>query len=248
MQLMNKNLWGIVKVIEAEPIYLNKLIEWWSRDDKEKMIIGLTLSYSELHHVDLDKSSKEIWENLNKLFGAQAVNAKISLKLQLFSFKMPVEATMSSHDNDLRSIIRQLAGVKAVVDAEDAKAILLNSLPPKYSSAIFTPSQLPSQSLDKMIASLLAEEKRTIEGDSQLELAFYARNNPNRSTKDKEEIECHYCKKLGHTTWNCRQRANDVLKGKFKDKQHIASVVVIEDPSYVDSGEESTEEKGFYAF
>jgi len=75
---------------------------------------------------------------LNKLFGAQAVNAKFSLKLQLFSLKMPAEATMSSHVNNLRSIIRQLAEVKAVVDAEDAKAILLNSLPPKYSNAIFT--------------------------------------------------------------------------------------------------------------
>ena len=42
---------------------------------------------------------------------------------------------------------------------EDAYAILLNSLPPKYNSAIFTLSQLPSQSLDEMIATLLAEEK-----------------------------------------------------------------------------------------
>jgi hypothetical protein len=118
---------------------------------------------------------------------------------------MPIEATISSRVNDIRSIIRQLAEVKAVVDEEDAKAILLNSLPPKYSSVIFIMSQLPSQSLDEMIAALLAEEKRTTKGDSQLELAFYARNNRNRSAKDKEEIECHYCKKLGHIAWNCRQ-------------------------------------------
>jgi hypothetical protein len=97
-------------------------------------------------------------------------------------------------------------------------------------STIFTLSQLPSQSLDEMVATLLAEEKGTTEDDSQLELAFYARNNHNRSTKGKEEIECHYCKKLGHVTWNCRQRANGVLKGKFKDRQHIASVAMMVDP------------------
>jgi hypothetical protein len=119
---------------------------------------------------------------------------------------------------------------------------------PKYSSAIFTLNQLPSQSLDEMIAILLAEEKRTTEGDSQSKLAFYARNNCNRSTKNKEEIECWYCKKLGHTAWNCRQRANGVLKGKVKDSQHIASVAMIEDPSDADNGEECPEEKGFYAF
>jgi hypothetical protein len=60
MQLMNKNLWGIVKGTEAEPTNPNKLIKWQSKDDKEKAIIGLSLSNSELHHVDLDESSKEI--------------------------------------------------------------------------------------------------------------------------------------------------------------------------------------------
>jgi hypothetical protein len=74
---------------------------------------------------------------------------------------MPTKATMSIHVNDLRSIIKQLAEVKAVVDEEDAKAILLNSFPTKYNSVIFTLSQLPSQSLNGMIAAFLAKEKRT---------------------------------------------------------------------------------------
>jgi hypothetical protein len=60
MQLMNKSLWRIFKGTEATPADRNNLIEWESRDDKAKAIIGLTLSDSELHHIDLDKSSKEI--------------------------------------------------------------------------------------------------------------------------------------------------------------------------------------------
>ena len=106
MKLMNKNLWGIFKGTEAKPTDLNKLIEWKSIDDKEKSIIDLALSDSELHHIDPDKSTKEIWENLNKLFGTQVVNVKFSLKLHLFSFNMPIEATMPIHVNDIRSIIR----------------------------------------------------------------------------------------------------------------------------------------------
>jgi hypothetical protein len=39
-----------------------------------------------------------------------------------------------------------------------------------------------------------------------------------------------------------------VLKGKVKYRQHIVSVVVIEDPLDTDNGEEYTEENGFYAF
>jgi hypothetical protein len=53
---------------------------------------------------------------------------------------------------------------------------------------------------------------------------------------------------LGHTFWNCRQQTNGVLKGKVKDRQHIASIAMIEDPSDAASGEKYIEEKGFYAF
>jgi hypothetical protein len=53
-----------------------------------------------------------------------------------------------------------------------------------------------------MILSLLAEEKRVIvgdiKGDPQPETILYSRYNSSRSTKDKGEMECYYCKKMGH--------------------------------------------------
>ena len=73
-----------MKPIPKDP---NKLIESKSKEDKEKTIIGLALSDSKLHQVDLNKSSKDIWNNLNKLFGAQVVNANISLIRGNFSSK-----------------------------------------------------------------------------------------------------------------------------------------------------------------
>ena len=85
------------------------------------------------------------------------MNATFSLKVQLFNFKMLAEATVSIHANNLRTIIKQLAVVNAVVDVEGAKTILLNSFLLKYNIAIFTFSQPPSQILDKMIATFLVE-------------------------------------------------------------------------------------------
>jgi hypothetical protein len=184
-----QKLVGIVKGTEQSPTDPNKLLEWQSKDDKAKAIIGLALSDSKLHHIDLEKSSKEIWDNLNSLFGAKAMNAKFSLKLQLFRFKMSAKVTMSNHISNLRSLIRQLAEVKAIVEEEDAKAILLNNLPSKYNNVIFTLSQMSSQTLEDMIVALLAEEKRTIasdiEDDPQPEIALYSRYNCSRSAKDK---------------------------------------------------------------
>jgi hypothetical protein len=53
-------LLGILKGIEVEPTQHNKLIESKRKDAKAKSIIGLTLSYLKLHHIDMEKSSKEI--------------------------------------------------------------------------------------------------------------------------------------------------------------------------------------------
>lgn len=81
------------------------------------------------------------------------------------------------------------------------------------------PKSNPSRTLEEVIVALLVEEKRTTasetKGNSQWELAFDARNNQSRSTKDKDEIKCHYCKKLGHTTWNCWHWSNGILKGRW---------------------------------
>ena len=209
------------------------------------------MSDFELHHIDLEESSKVIWENLSKLFGAQAVNAKFSLKLQLFRFKMSVGITMSSHINNLRSLIRQLAEVQATVDEDDAKAILLNNLSSQYDNVVFTLSQ-NSQTFEEMIVALLSEEKRTTAGETKddppSEMALYSRYNRNRSNKEKGEIECYYCKKMGHTTWNCRFRANDVLKGKVKDKSHSANAAIMEEPPDEGSGDDISDELAAFAF
>ena len=80
MHLMNRGLWSIVKGTEQAPNDPRLLVEWKKKEEKAKAIIGLALSDMQLHLIDLAKSSNEIWEELSKLFGAKATNAKFSLK------------------------------------------------------------------------------------------------------------------------------------------------------------------------
>jgi hypothetical protein len=67
MQLMNQNLWEIVKGIEKSPRDRNKLLEWKNRDNKTKSIVGLALSDLELYHTDLEKSSKVILLKIHRM-------------------------------------------------------------------------------------------------------------------------------------------------------------------------------------
>jgi hypothetical protein len=53
----------------------------------------------------------------------------------------------------------QLARVGEKVDKEDAKAVFLNNLLPRYSNVVFTLSHLPSQLLETMISTLFCRGK-----------------------------------------------------------------------------------------
>jgi len=110
--------------------------------------------------IDLAKLAHEIWEHLSKLFGEKAMNTKFYLKLQLFSLKMHDESPLSNHINDLMSLFGQLFEIGAKVEKGDAKAILLNRLSPKYRNIVFTLSQMSFQSLEGIVSSILAKEKR----------------------------------------------------------------------------------------
>ena len=77
--------------------------------------------------------------------------------------------------------------------------------------------------------------------DSQPETTSYSRYNHNKSAKDKGEMECYYCKKMGHTTWKCVFWVYEVLTRKLKGKPHVASVAIFEDLLNVDNGDELTE-------
>lgn len=67
---------------------------------------------------------------------------------------------MSSHINNLKSLLRQLIEAKTKVEDEDAKVVLLNSLPSSYSNVVFTLSQMSTKTLQETITTLMGEEKR----------------------------------------------------------------------------------------
>jgi hypothetical protein len=206
LQMMHKNLWGIVKGTEKAPIDPKQLIEWEKREDRAKSILGLSLADSQLHLIDLEKSYEEMWVQLSAIFGEKAVNAKFSLKLQPFKLKMHDEVSLSTHINDLKSLLAQLADIDSdsKVDEDDEKAILLNSLSKKYDNAIFTLTQMPSR------------KEGDLEVSSNSEIALYSKGRTNKN------IECFYCRRRGHTTLNCKTRASDLLNGKLKESANIA--------------------------
>jgi len=76
---------------------------------------------------------------------------------------------------------------------------------------------MSSHTLDETIATCLGAENRLktkdTNGNSQVENALFSKTMMRKKNANKSELECYCCKKIGHTVWNCKICANDLLKG-----------------------------------
>ena len=120
--LLTKNLWGIINGSETTPT--DQFIKCSKEQGREraKSIIGLNLSDSQLHLIDLKRSFAEMWEQLTQLFREKSTNAKFSLKLHLFKLIMHKDTSLSARINELKSLMRQLIEIKDPVEEDDAKS------------------------------------------------------------------------------------------------------------------------------
>jgi len=69
LHFMSRNLWGIVKGKEKSPTDDRQLLELEKKEERSKSILGLSLSDSQLHLIDLSKTSTQMWEQMSKIFG-----------------------------------------------------------------------------------------------------------------------------------------------------------------------------------
>lgn len=222
LSLIEKDLWEIVDGTVTKPQDADAATKWMTKFCTAMTLIGLGLSDAYLHHIDLSKTSKTIWDGLNVLFGSQASSAKMSIKQKLFGLKMNGGDNIIQHISIFRSLLNQLAGINANVTDDDAKAILLNSLPSSFDHIVFTLNKI-NPSLETIISSLIDEGNRTNK-NYQLpeECALVARNKSNVSSR--REFKCFYCQKNGHVQMNCFQRAKDLIDGKLKkDTSFVAT-------------------------
>lgn len=207
--LMREGLWGLIMKTEVKPSTRDGELQWTKRDEKAFAIIALALSDDYIHHVSDINSAAQAWEDLEKLFGAQAKNAKIALKIQFFSLVMNQGTTLATHINSMRSLMIQLAGIGAEVQEDDAVAVLLKSLRDleEYQNVITTLQNLPDLTLQGVITSLQDEEKKIKRYDLVHTHAFAVNKGINKGgqfqNKSKNPMKCNFCGRTNHLEKDC---------------------------------------------
>lgn len=201
LPLMRDRVWDMVEGTERKPKGdLQKMQIWENKNDKALTYIGLGLADNLIRHLDLNKIAKEVWDKLENLFGNKSVIPKVFFKQRFFGFQMKESDSLQEHLSNLRSILQQLAALKAQVDEDDMKAVLLSNIEdiPRFSKALTVLRVAREMSYEEMIAILIDEDRRLRE---QVATGIEAKTAFISKTKGKgRPFKCTFCnKKLGHT-------------------------------------------------
>ena len=62
-------------------------------------------------------------------------------------------------------------------------------------------------------------------------MAIFSKGKVN---KNRNSVECFYCRKHGHTTFNCKTRERDHLNGELNESARIATIKYLQEENLQD--------------
>ena len=153
------------------------------------------------------------------MFGASGKNAKINRKLHLFKLSMNPGGDFPIHLNSFKSLLGQLASIKAPVDPDDSIALLLKSLPEEYEQLVTTLLNMPSLNLNDVESSLMDEynNKKDKNPLESLDSAYYSKFKTKAGNRNRDYKACGFCGKTNHKEEDCFHR-------KKAQKVYLASL------------------------
>ena len=269
--LKGKGLYQVVNGNKIKPTTAgNELNQWLKEDAKAQELIVTRMEQAPLTHILTCESSKDMWTKLKSVYEKESV-VSIHLLQQRFFMLEFGNSTVSTFISQLEEIRNKLKSAGEEVSSRMVMTKILMSLPEQYKHFRSAWESVPSdsQTLEELTSRLLIEEERSrsVENTTALAIKFsrgnsklkchicakpghFARNcflkdKQGNEDKLKQQKQCTYCKKLGHTIQMCWFKKNkEGNKNKadnvHRDSDTNAFMVSLEnqnmDKWYLDSG------------
>ena len=103
--------------------------DWKKTDRKAKSTIRLCLSDSVLLNVSEEATTKDLWENLGKLYQSKSLVNKLFLRKKLYNLRMRDGDSVAEHLNAFNTVVSQLVFVEIKISDEDKCISFFCSLP-----------------------------------------------------------------------------------------------------------------------
>jgi hypothetical protein len=135
--------------------------DWKKLDRKAKRKIQLCLSDLVLLNVSEEDTTKDLWDNLGKLYQSKSLVNKLFLRKKMYNPRMRDGELVVEHLNAFNTVVSQLVSVEIKILDEDKCISLLCSLPGSWDSLVVAiGSNTTALKFDEVVTSLMSEEMR----------------------------------------------------------------------------------------
>ena len=180
--LVDKDQWIVVD-LGTKPIGVSDE-EWKKLDRKAKSTIRLCVSDLVLLNVSGEATTKALWETLATLYQSKPLVNKLFLWKKLYNLRMKDGDSVTEHLNAFNTMVSQLLSVDIKILDEDKCISFLCSLPDSWDSLVIAiGSNAIALHFDKIVSSLLTEEMRRKNMESQNGDALSIEDSPRTETK-----------------------------------------------------------------
>jgi len=106
--LVFNDLWGYIHGSIPRPTGESEDAQWKARDEKALALIILSVSKNELGHLRRATTSKEAWDEINRVHSSQGSVKKAMLYRQLYNSRKDETQTMMQYINDFQNKVNLL--------------------------------------------------------------------------------------------------------------------------------------------
>ena len=228
MFLLGRDLWEIVDGSETIYDYASESEQRKFKRRENHALSKICLSVAPSLHIYVRncKSAKEAWESLEKKFEEKSLTKKIEYRRKLYDAKFSMGMAMIDHVNNLKTITERLEALGDPVTENDLVMILISSLTDTYNNLITSLENLKEDDLSwEYVRDRVLSEYERRQGEEKKDryvvhdalLVDNREKNVHPRHDDKDNVECFYCKKLGHYKSDCpkleRRNMANFVKG-----------------------------------
>lgn len=206
MLLIHEDLFEFISKEELKP-------EEVAKDQKALAKICLTVQPQVYPHISNATTSRQAWQNLEKVYADSALQQRIHVMRSLFNARFENYATMEEYVLEVIQLSQQLTDMNHGLDDELIAVILLSGLPQHMDPLVMTLENCgKALTTENVKTALLAEGSRRVPsaGNSS---AFMTASSGS-SQRSSRDITCYRCNEKGHISRFCPNKPGDKKGGK----------------------------------